>query len=115
MKRSTIGKLAALVLVAAGGFMFAPEKAPAARDAGSGFFVFDTQAEADAYIEECDKAIGYPMPGVPAQPYPKGWTLTYAVPREIAGRWYVQAHPSVRAVAALVEARPDPVVLTSGP
>ena len=52
--------------------MFAPEKAPAARDAGSGFFVFDTQAEADAYIEECDKAIGYPMPGVPAQPYPKG-------------------------------------------
>lgn len=57
--------------------------------------IFDTLAAADAYCAEIDAALGYPCAGVPEQPYPLGWTLTWGTPRPhpVSSLWMVKVPP----------------------
>lgn len=56
---------------------------------------FPDAASATAYRNACDVAEGLPRAGVPAAPYPYGWTMTWAEPVERDGAWSVPVHPEV--------------------
>jgi len=57
--------------------------------------IFDTEGAAQAYCAELDTTLGYPCAGVPEQPYPAGWTLTWGAPRQhpTDALWMVKIPP----------------------
>jgi hypothetical protein len=63
--------------------------------------IFDTAGAAQAYCDEIDAALGYPCAGVPADEYPRGWTLTWATPNKHAtdDLWSVKVCADARAPA----------------
>lgn len=59
--------------------------------------IFDSLKAAEDYCAEIDAALGYPRAGDPADEYPRGWTLRWAVPRAHPDgkSWMVKVPPKM--------------------